>query len=105
MSRGFTLLEVVVALLLLELGVLGAVGTLTVASRQLGEAERIERIVTEAEGILDSLAGTASPESGSREVAEAVIEWTVGGGGTITLRATGADGRSWLAVISAAARP
>jgi len=105
MRRGFTLLEVVVALLLLELAVLCALGTLTVASGQLGEAERMERIVTEAEGILDSLAGTPSAAAGSRDVPEGVIEWAVGADGSIVLRAARADGRNLLEVTSALTRP
>jgi len=105
MSRGFTLLEVVVALLLLELAVASALGTLTVASRQLAEAERMERVVTEAEGILDSLAGVVSAEGGSRDVYGGVIEWTIGADGTIDLSATRDDGLEWLSVRSAMVRP
>jgi len=104
-SRGFTLLEVVVALLLLELAVLSALGTLTVASRQLGEAERMGRVVTEAEGILDSLDGAPIAESGSRDTPEGLIEWTVGVDGSVAMRATRGDGRTWLEVASAVIRP
>jgi type II secretory pathway pseudopilin PulG len=103
--RGFTLIEVVVALLLLELAVVSALGTLTVASRQLGEAEGLERVVREAEGILDSLAGVPDAVSGERAVAGGAIEWAVGVDGTIDLGATRDDGLQWLVVRSARTRP
>jgi len=103
--RGFTLLEVVVALLLLEIAVASAFATLTVASRQLGEAERLERVVTEAEGVLDSLAGVSPAESGSRDVDGGSIDWAVGVDGRIDLTATRADGTIWLQVTSALTLP
>ena len=55
MRSGFALLEVVVALLVLELAVVGVVGTLVVASSTQVRAESLERAVARAEGILDSL--------------------------------------------------
>jgi len=103
--KGFTLLEVVVALLLLEVAVMGAVGTLTIASRTLGEAERLERLTTEAEGVLDSLAGVATPGSGARTVPAGTLEWTVDTTGTVRLRALRSDGDEWLAVTSAVPEP
>jgi prepilin-type N-terminal cleavage/methylation domain-containing protein len=103
--RGFTLIEVVVALLLLELAVTSALGTLTIASHRLGEAERMERVVTEAEGILDSLAGVPEAESGTRAVAGGTIEWAVGTDGAVALIATRDDGWVWLDVTSALTRP
>lgn len=105
MSRGFTLLEIVVALLLLELAVASALGTLSVASRQLAEAERMERAVTEAEGILDSLTGVVGAEGGSRDVPGGAIEWTVDASGVVALRITRGEGRAWLEVRSALTRP
>jgi prepilin-type N-terminal cleavage/methylation domain-containing protein len=92
MRRGFTLLEVVVALVLLEVGVLGAVGTLAVASRTLAQAQRLERTVLEAEGVLDSLAGAADAASGARAFAGGALEWTVDGAGWVELVGSGPDG-------------
>ena len=105
MSTGFTLLEVVVALLLLELAVVGAVGTLAVASRTLAEAEHLERAVMEAEGVLDSLAGVSGAESGSRTFSGGGLEWSVDEAGAVVLRAVRTDGWVWLEVNSAVARP
>lgn len=99
--RGFTLVEVVVALLLLELAVAGALGTLAVASRTLGEAEQLERTVTEAEGVLDSLAGAPEAETGARSTSGGVIEWTIDESGAVVLRAVREGGDLWLEVTSA----
>ncbi len=55
MIRGFTLVEVVVALVLLEVGVLGVVGTLLLATRTLTEAELTTRAAVGAAHVADSL--------------------------------------------------
>ena len=86
------MLEVVVALVLLEVAVVGAVGTLAVASRTLAEAEHLERAVLEAEGVLDSLAGVPGAESGSRVYAGGRLEWLVDPGRDVVLTAVGSDG-------------
>ena len=98
MRRGFTLLEVVVALVLLEVGVLSAVGTLAVASRTLAQAERLERTFLEAEGVLDSLAGVADATSGARTFAGGALEWSVDGAGWIELVGSGPDGATVIEV-------
>ena len=89
MKRGFTLLEVVVALLVLELGVLGVVGTMVIASRTLGRAERLERAVAEAEGVLDSLSGATTLEPGQRSFVGGEVEWWVDGDGAVVITALG----------------
>lgn len=101
MSRGFTLIEVVVALLLLEVGVLAAAGTLQVASRTLAEAERVERAVVAAGGILDSLARVTEPSDGDRTEAFGEVSWSVDGSGAMVLRAETREGRVLLEVTSA----
>lgn len=105
MNRGFTLLEVVVSLLLLEVAVVSALGTLAVASRTLADAEHLERAVVEAEGVLDSLVGVSGPEGGSRAFAGGALEWSVDSVGGVVLRASRGDGRSLLEVYSAVPRP
>ncbi len=52
---GFTLVEVIMAMLVLEVGLLGVTGTLVLAARTLQRAERLERAVTEAGRIYDVL--------------------------------------------------
>lgn len=105
MNRGFTLLEVVVSLLLLEVAVLAAVGTLTVASRTLADAEHLERAVAESGGVLDSLAGVPSAGSGSRPFVGGEVEWSIDEAGGVVVRTTRTDGRILLEVQSAVARP
>ena len=85
---GFTLLEVVIALLVLEVAVLGSVGILVVASQTLSRAERLERIAALAEGVLDSLAAAPSATAGSLVDAAAVVEWTVGAAGEVLVTAS-----------------
>ena len=99
--RGFTLLEVVLALVILEVAVVGAVGTLTLASRNLGSAERLERAVAAAEGILDSLAGVADPQSGSGSYPGFGLSWSIDGERRIALRASGADPSLQFEIYSA----
>lgn len=103
MSAGFTLLEVVVALVVLAVAVLAAAGTLEVASRTLAEAERTERAVLEADGVLDSLAGVAGAASGSRPFAGGDVTWSLDAEGVVLLRAESPDGGLLVEVTSAVA--
>ena len=52
---GFTLLEVLVALTVLELGLLGAAGLLLAASGLISRAARVERAGGEVSAVADSL--------------------------------------------------
>ncbi len=65
--RGFTLIEVLVALILLEVGLLGVVGTLVLAARTLTRGELEERGIAAVERVLDSLS-TAGVSSGEGRV-------------------------------------
>jgi len=104
-GRGFTLVEVVVALVLLEVAVLGVVGTLALARRTLAEAEALERGVTGVERVVDSL--RASGFSGDGDVAHpwGRVTWVgradgldgaAGGGWVVT--ATGVRGDTLLRI-------
>jgi Tfp pilus assembly protein PilV len=104
MTRGFTLLEVVVALLLLEVAVLAAAGTLVVASRTLTQAELLERAVLEAEAVLDSLAATPAVTSGARPFSAGTLEWSVGPSGTVVVRAASPDSALQVEVTSSVRR-
>ncbi len=87
MRSGFTLLEVVVALLVLELAVVGVVGTLVIASSTQVRAESLERAVARAEGILDSLQRASGAGSGVRSYGTGEVRWSVDETGEVVLRA------------------
>lgn len=100
LGSGFTLVEVVVALFVLELGVLGVLGTLVLASETLGRAERLDRAASRAEAVVDSLSAGSAPDTVSQTLADVRVSWTVDGGGRVDLRATDRDGGLLLRVRS-----
>ena len=65
---GFTLAEVVVATVILEVGLLGALSLVVLAARTLEDARRLETAVVVASGLADSLelAGPITAGSGVR---------------------------------------
>ena len=85
MKSGFSMVEVLVALVVLELVILGAVGMMVVASTTMSEAEVIERAVSALEGTADSLSQQATIGQGSKEVAGGRIEWSVEPDGEFTM--------------------
>lgn len=97
--RGFTLVEVLVSLVILEVGMLGVVGTLWLAAVTLSRAERTERGVAELEWAYDSLAATRLPESGLREGDRGTVRWQVLGADIHLEYAAGGD--SALVVLEA----
>lgn len=97
--RGFTLVEVVVALLILEVGLLGVFGMVVLAQRTLAQADAIERGVAELEGLLDSLGVHAAPGGGSRELDVGVVHWSVTADGTVTVRFVPALGLGEIEVL------
>ena len=78
--RGFTLVEVLVALVVVEVGLLGVVGTLYVAATTLARAERTERGVAQLERLYDSLAAVQAPASGALEAPSGTARWWINGG-------------------------
>jgi len=93
-TRGFTLVEVVVALLLLEVVVLGGVGLLAVSSATLTAAEELERAVGLAEGVLDSLSSAPVREDGAASYRGGEVRWSVGTDGATLVAATDSRGRA-----------
>lgn len=92
MMRGFTLIEVVVALVLLEIGVLGVVGTLVLATRTLTEAEMTTRAAAEAASAADSLASHGFVAAGAAAFPGGTVRWEAAADGTgrVIVVATGA---------------
>jgi prepilin-type N-terminal cleavage/methylation domain-containing protein len=86
MRRGFTLVEVVVAVVILEVGVLGAVGVLHLALQTFAAAEAKQRVANVLEALADSLAEVEVVSPGTRVVGPGTAEWSVAGEGWVSLR-------------------
>ena len=77
---GFTLVEVLVALVVVEVGLVGVVGTLYVAAATLARAERTERGVAQLERLYDSLTAVQAPASGALVTPTGTARWWIAGG-------------------------
>lgn len=93
-ARGFTLVEVVVSLVVLEIGLLAVMGTLLLASRTMTAAETREAAVLEALRVADSLGVVAGPVVPGRHVLPwGGVEWLGPGvgdaGRVVVVEATG----------------
>ena len=105
--RGFSLVEVVVAVLVLEVGILGSMGLVLAAARTLRAAEALEVGVAAVEGVADSLAGVSGPVSGRRIGQHGLTTWTVSGG-TVRIRhqpVSGAPSVEAAVLVAAQAPP
>ena len=78
MRAGFTILEVVFALLLFQVGVLAVAGTFLLAQASFGRAEQTLRGVIEAAWIGDSLAAAGAVGSGSHQYPWGQVVWAPG---------------------------
>ena len=78
LRSGFTLLEVIVAMMVLSVGVLGMTSTTLVVSRQLTSAERQTRVAAAVESRFDRLRATpCALVSAGSAVSEGITEtWT-----------------------------
>lgn len=76
-APGFGLAEVLVALVVLTVGIMGAVATATLAVRTLHMAAEREAAVRAAGVVLDSLLQVRSPSAGEREFPRHRVRWTV----------------------------
>lgn len=78
-NRGFTLVEILVAVVILEVGLLGVLGTLWLAAHTLTRAQVLERGVATMEGVYDSLALVSFPSEGTRPSSPGEVRWVVAG--------------------------
>ncbi len=75
--RGFALIEVVVALTLLGVALLGVTGSTVLAARVLRQAEATERSALEALQIIDSLSQVRTASAGERRIGRLHVTWQV----------------------------
>jgi hypothetical protein len=81
--EGFSLSEVMVAFLILEVGLLGAAGILHLAAHELVVARRVEAAQWDVAALADSLVAGLAGESGTREEPWGVLRWTPDGPGVL----------------------
>ena len=79
--RGFTLVEVLVELVILQVGLLGVAGQIGVAHSMLDRAVRLEWAVAVAESVADSLSRFGYSGRGSIELAAGRVGWEPWSGG------------------------
>jgi prepilin-type N-terminal cleavage/methylation domain-containing protein len=97
---GFTLVEVLVALVVLEVGLLGVAGALFLAARTMNRADAIERGVGVVELVLDSLRSRGAAGAGSARWEGGDVRWRPGSVGRVVVNLSGA-GDSTLIEVSA----
>lgn len=102
MRHGFTLIEVVVALLILEVAVVGVLGSLVLASDLSRRAKDLERSVVAFQSVVDSLRNVdpADVTPDSVDVGGSVARWSPSADGRVTLSA----GRPGESSVRATAR-
>jgi prepilin-type N-terminal cleavage/methylation domain-containing protein len=89
LRAGFSLAEVIVAMTLLSIGTLAVAATGFVAAEAFTRAEMQERVLRDAEAILDSLIALPQSGAGARSLHGASLVWTAGDStGSVTLRVT-----------------
>jgi Tfp pilus assembly protein PilV len=74
---GFGLVELIVALTLFALGILGLAGAAVLAHRSFTEADSIERAARLAESLLDSLVSADAVADGEVRAPGITADWTV----------------------------
>ena len=111
---GFTLAEILVALVLLEVGLLGAAGSLVLATRVLHRARDLEWAVQSAWSAADSLVYVGATEGGEREEPFGLMRWSVSQGEDMSTIRIVVEGRasarplvdvSALSLVSVGRRP
>jgi prepilin-type N-terminal cleavage/methylation domain-containing protein len=86
-GAGFSLIEVLVALVVLHVSLLGAFGLLTLATGRLANAVVLEDAAAVAEQAADSLSRLDEPGSGESVRGAFRIVWETAGEGGLVLRA------------------
>lgn len=90
---GYSLVEVIVALVLLQVGLLGTAGMMLTAGRALTVAARTDRALAWAEAVADSLQAVGWGGGGERVEDGFVVVWSGSGGwATVEVRSPDAAG-------------
>lgn len=101
-AGGFSLVEVLVALVVLEVGLLGVVGMTVLAAGTMARAVERQRAAGSLEVVADSLLRYGVMGSGERELDLHRIRWSTGGDVTdvrvLRIRDDGSDGELLLEV-------
>lgn len=74
-KQGFSLVEVIVAMVLLSVGLLGVAGSGLLASQLLREAELREEMLYRANSLLDSLLINEVKGTGTEQLARYRLDW------------------------------
>jgi hypothetical protein len=77
MRQGFSLLELILSLLLFQIGVLATVGMVLLSQRNLRRAELTLRGVLEAVWVADSLSAVGNEGPGRLELPWGDLSWTI----------------------------
>lgn len=96
--RGFTLVEVLVAVVVLQLATLGALSTLTQAVRVRLAAEHVDARSTLLETLADSLRAARAPGTGRRALSHDTVTWSTDSVGDVTMTGRGPDWRDSMVV-------
>ncbi len=91
---GFSLVEVLVALVVFEVGVLGVLAMTLQAQKTLLAADALESASQAAEWLADSLSFAGWGGPGSIETEQGLIRWTRGADGFVTVSFQGRPGAS-----------
>jgi type II secretory pathway pseudopilin PulG len=103
--RGFTLLEVVIALLVVELAVIGGVGIMVLASATLTRAERLQTASASAQAVLDTLMSSGVMGDGTAAYTGGELRWQVEESGEVALWAVDPVGDTLFRIASIAPPP
>jgi prepilin-type N-terminal cleavage/methylation domain-containing protein len=76
-SKGFSLIEVLIAMTLFGVALLGVAGSAILAGQVMNQAHARERSTMEALQVIDSLTRVREPRSGQRAVGRMQLHWTV----------------------------
>jgi len=91
---GFSLVEVVVALVVFEVGILGVLAMILRAQRTLVAATTLESASRAVEWLADSLAFAGWGGPGSIETEQGLLRWTREADGLVTVTFRGGPGAS-----------